>query len=296
MVERVIVAVDGGPASDAALAWVLERAKTVPMRLEITTISGLDAELPEGAETGFHTAAEAALLTAQSTAKAALPDLEVTATMRAGIPQEELVRASHKADLLVVGTNKTSTVAGLTHGTLPLKVAGQAECTTVVVPVGWQAGHGDVVAGWSDDPTAEAALDFAAAEAERTKKDLAIVHTWSTPPSTPMDGAGSAVLVQELVAANRQLLADAAHRIEVAHPGLSVTKLLHAGSAATAIVRAASNASLVVVGSRGRGAIAGFFLGSVSHDVLLNMPAPVAVLPKKHAPVDVYPELVDDEL
>lgn len=295
MVEKVIVAVDGGPASDAALTWTLERAKTVPMRLEITTIAGLDSEFPEGAESGFHTASESALLVAESTAKGAAPHLEVTATMRAGIPHEELVKASHGTDLVVIGSHKTSAVAGIVNGTLPLKVAGHAECPTVVVPVGWQPRRGDVVVGWSDDPTAEAALDFAAAEAVRTHEDLVIVHTWGSAPSAPMDGDGSAVLVQELGAAHRQLLADAAHRVEVAHPGLSVTQLLRAASAAVSIVRAAANASLVVVGSRGRGAVAGFLLGSVSHDVVVNMPAPVVVIPRKSAPVDVYPDLVDDE-
>lgn len=296
MVERVIVAVDGGPASDAALSWVIDRASTRRMRIEVTTIAGLDAELPEGAETGYHTATETALAAAVDRVKAALPKADVRGSMRAGVPHEELVNASADADLLVIGTNKTSPAVGIVHGTLPLKVAGRADCTTVVVPVNWQPGSGDVVAGWSDDATAEAALDFAAAEAEERGVGLTIVHTWSMPPTSPLDGAGSAVVVQELIAAHRELLAGAAHRIEREHPRLAVTHVLHAGSAAVAIVRAAAGASLVVVGSRGRGVIAGFFLGSVSHDVLLNMPAPVAVIPKKSEPVDVYPDLVDDDI
>lgn len=294
MVERVIVAVDGGPASDAALAWTIERAKSVPLQLEITTLSGLDADLPQGAEAGFHTVAEAALIAAEKTAKAAMPAHEVTTRMRLGIPHEELVRASQDADLVVIGTNKTSAVAGILHGTLPLKVAGQAACTTVVVPGGWEPRRGQVVIGWSDDATAEAALDFAAAEALRAGADLTIVHTWSAPGAFSMEGAGWDIVVQELMAAHRKLLADAAHRIKAAYPALSVTHILHAGSAAVAIVRAAMRASLVVVGSRGRGAVAGFFLGSVSHDVLLDMPAPVAVIPRRPEPVDVYPDPVED--
>jgi nucleotide-binding universal stress UspA family protein len=281
MVERVIVAVDGGAASDAALAWVLNRARTVEMSVEMTTVVGLDSELPGGAETGYRTSFEAALARAEAQARASNPELAVTTKIRHGIPHEALIDASRDADLLVIGTNRTSAVAGMMHGTLPLKIAGQAECPTVIVPAAWKPRPGKVVAGWTNDATAEEALDFAAREAEHGHGQLAIVHTWSSPPAAPVDGDSSAMLVERFISANRQLLAGAAHRVERAHPSVRVTQEMHAGSAAVAIIGAATDASLVVVGSRGRGAIADLLLGSVSHDVLLNMPAPVVVVPKR---------------
>lgn len=296
MVERVILAVDGGPASDAALAWVVDRAATLTMDLEITSVVGLDSELPVSDDPAFRTPFEEALARAVQTVRSTLPKLAVATKLRHGVPHEALVAASRHADLLVIGTNKTSALAGIVHGTLPLKVAGRSECTTIVVPANWKPSHGPVVTGWIDDPTAEAALDFAAEEASRRGATLTVVSTWTTPPLSPMDGASSALIVEQLIEANRRLLADALHRVERAHPELTVVQQSRAGSASVAIVRAAANAALVVVGSRGRGAIAGFFLGSVSHDVLLNMPAPVAVLPRKEEPVDVYPDLVDDDI
>jgi nucleotide-binding universal stress UspA family protein len=39
----------------------------------------------------------------------------------------------------------------------------------------------------------------------------------------------------------------------------------------------AANASLVVVGSHGRGAVARFLLGSVSHGVLARLAAPTVI-------------------
>jgi nucleotide-binding universal stress UspA family protein len=296
MPERVTVAVDGGRASEAALAWAIDRARSVDLSMTITTVVGPDSELPPGAQGAFMSRSEDVLMRAKATTIAELPTLAVTTQIRRGQPHDAIIAASGHADLLVIGTNKTPPLTGIIHGTLPLKVAGQAECTTVVVPVDWKPETGEVVVGWNDDAAAEKAVDFAAAEASRRDVGLTIVHAWKVPGMAPMDGAGAAILVEQVMNASRQLLAEAAHRVELAYPTLPVTQSLHAGQAAVALVGAASHASLVVVGSRGRGAITGFFLGSVSHDVLLNMPAPVAVVPKAEEPVDVYPDFADEEL
>ncbi|MBG6055774.1 nucleotide-binding universal stress UspA family protein [Salinibacterium sp. CAN_S4] len=292
MVERVTVAVDGGPASDAAVEWVIHRTRSTELVLDIVAAVGLDSELPTGAESHYRTPFEDALDRAKARVRAAVPGLAVTTTILRGLPHEALVTAGLSSDLLVIGTNKTSPIAGIVHGTLALKVAGQSSCVTVVVPVNWVPGEGQVVAGWDNDPISEEALDFAAAEASHSKSSLLIVHTWTAAPTSVETPA---IIVEEIMTTNRSLLATAAHRIERAYPHLSVTQGLHPGSAAVAIVRAARGASLVVVGSRGRGAIAGFFLGSISHDVLLNMPAPVAVIPKWEAPLDVYPDILDED-
>ncbi|CAN5285674.1 universal stress protein [soil metagenome] len=292
--ERVTVAFDGGPASDAALAWVIDRAATVAMHLEITAVQ-LETDAEYGAEGGLDSPLQGALDSAVQRVHDARPTLVVTTRIRQGIPVDELIGASAHCDLLVIGTNKTTPIVGVIHGTLPLKIAGRSGCTTVVVPAGWRPRAGKVVAGWFNDSIADAALDFAANEAARLSVGLTIVHTWSAPAASPLDMPAPALVVEELLATSRKLLADAAHRVQVAHPELSITQGLHSGSAAVAIVGTATNASLVVVGSRGHGALADLFLGSVSHDVLLNMPTPVAVVPRKKQPVDVYPELVDGD-
>ena len=292
MSEKVAVAVDGGPASRAALAWVVDRAVRGEMEVEITTVAGLEAELPGGAEVDFRTPPEQTLKEAVDLVHSMRPDLAVTTRIRFGLAANALVRASHGRDVLVLGTNKTFPIAGILHGTLALKVAGRAACATVVVPASWAPAAGSVVVGWRDDETAASALDAAALEAERTRSELVIVHSWSPPQLGLMDGGAEQSVIDRLIAAARRDLAEAADRIRRDHPSLVVRQEMHTGSAVVALVRAATGASLVVVGSRGRGAVAGFFLGSVSHDVLLNMPAPVMVIPGHPAPVD---DDADDE-
>lgn len=296
MVERVIVATDGGNASSAALEWVIERAKSVAMTVTITTVVEDEWELPGGAEVDFRAPYEQALHTAKERLAAAAPKVKVSTQTLRGFPAAALIEASLDGDLLVVGTNRTPPLAGIAHGTLALKVAGQAGCPTVVVPAGWSAGGGQVVAGWDDDRTSDAALDLAAAEAVRAGRPLVVVHSWRVPAAIGVETAGSGIMFEALASANLELLTEATDRIRKAHPDLSVSGHLETGSAAISLVKAAKDASLVVVGSRGRGVIAGFVLGSVSHDLLMNMPAPVMVVPHVDEPVDVYPEIVDEDL
>jgi len=281
MSERVVLAVDGGIASAAALSWVGDRASSVDLSVEITAVVGLDTELPLGSESEYRDRYEEVLLRASEKLRARAPRAEITTRIHRGLPYDALVDASRASDLLVVGSNKTSPIVGVLHGTLPLKIAGRSLCPTVIVPAAWRPSRGNVIAGWADDETSDAALAFAAREAVSRYASLTVVHSWSTPPDTALDLPASALVVDELIAAHQGLLSQASDRIRARNPGLVVTEELVSGSAAVAIVRAASDAALVVVGSRGRGVAADFFLGSTSHDVLLNLPSPVAVLPSR---------------
>jgi nucleotide-binding universal stress UspA family protein len=62
------------------------------------------------------------------------------------------------------------------------------------------------------------------------------------------------------------------------HPHLVISTSTPVGPAAPALAEEARDASLVVVGTHGRGILRRLALGSVSHDLLLNAPCPVAVV------------------
>jgi nucleotide-binding universal stress UspA family protein len=293
VVEKTIVAVDGEPASSAALDWAIRRAQTISTDLEITTVVARRGVFHDEVHYNQAVPREALLLKAAEEARAALRGRGVSTELRWGEPADELIAASRKADLLVLGANKLSAIVGIAHGSLPLQMAGHAQCTVVVVPAKWKPGTRKVVAGWSDDPTADAALEFAAREAARQGVDLTIVHTWSPPACGALSDIDSADTMAVQVAAHRSVFVAAARRIQREFPNLSITERMHAGPTAAAIIKAATGASLVVIGSRGRGPVSSFLLGSVSQGVLIHMPAPVAVIASRK-PIDVYPELVDE--
>ncbi|ASD22078.1 hypothetical protein B7495_08215 [Cryobacterium sp. LW097] len=279
MVERVIVAVDGGPASRAALDWALARAEDVPLSLELTTVVELGWSPVGGPEDDFQPVYERALAEATRFVAQNVPAVKATGVVRRGVPVDELVRASSAADLLVIGTNKTSALAGAVHGTLPLRLAAHAHSAVVVVPAGWVAGGDRVVVGIEDDGTMDAPLDVAAAEAARRAVPLVLVHAWSIPATLGVD-YGAAVPFDALIEAHEDILARALERVRAQHPAVDASGTLVQGAAAPALVEAAGHAALLVVGTHGRGAVAGLILGSVSHDVLLNMPCPVVVVPR----------------
>ncbi|MBC7441863.1 MAG: universal stress protein [Ramlibacter sp.] len=285
MVEKVIVAIDGGPASRAALEWALDRALTAerlqstPVTLELTTVVELGWSPAGAPQDDFQPAYERALAAAVRRVEQAAPQCRKTGYIRHGVPTDELVRASQAADLLVIGTNKTGALAGAVYGTLPLRLAAHAKCPVIVVPAAWAPRTGHVVVGLEDDATAAGALFFAAREAARFGRPLSLVHAWEIPATVAVE-FGAVIPYDELRQAHTEILASRAGRVRAANPALEVTEVLEQGPPAYVLVEAARDAALIVVGTHGRSAVGSLILGSVSHDVLLNLPCPVAVVPR----------------
>lgn len=77
-------------------------------------------------------------------------------------------------------------------------------------------------------------------------------------------------------------LSQLTQEISEKHPGLSVHWQLFDGSPGGVLSEASRTAALLVVGSRGRGGLAGLLLGSVSQTVLNRAVAPTLVVNPRH--------------
>ena len=143
-----------------------------------------------------------------------------------------------------------------------------------------QAKQAPIVVGVDGSASAQAALDWAAAEASAMRRALVIVHGFIWPlmrvplgPSSigPTDGG--------LQAAADRILSDAEARARlVAAPDATITTVLAVGAAAPALLREAQHAELLVVGSRGLGGFSGLLVGSVGVAVAAHAPCPVVVV------------------
>jgi nucleotide-binding universal stress UspA family protein len=278
MAERIVLAADGGSASGAALEWVVDRSRMVPVEVRVTTVMELawaPAALPEDT---YRESYERILTDAIERLADGAPSAPATGELLFGDPLHGLVSASRDADLVVIGSNRSGALAGFTYGTLPLRLAAHVQCPLVVVPADWNASAGSVVVGVDGHKTGTAALFLAAAEAERRDAPLRVLHCWNMPRHIGF-GYDLEPPFSRVLEENEAILARAVTAVRESYPELEVTGSLEQSPPPEALVEAGRSAGLVVVGTHGRGPVGGLILGSVSHDVLLGMPCPVAVVP-----------------
>jgi len=136
-----------------------------------------------------------------------------------------------------------------------------------------------VVVGVDGSKCAQGALDFAAEEASLRSLPLLVVTVWDLPdevaPSAmqALDAADSARIRAELI------VKKAVARVSRLAPHVVVESFVSSGRAEKVLIEKAQEAALLVVGSRGRGAVAGLLLGSVSRQVVGRARCPVVVVP-----------------
>jgi nucleotide-binding universal stress UspA family protein len=138
---------------------------------------------------------------------------------------------------------------------------------------------GVVVVGvdWSDQ--AMEAVRWAAHEAELRHAELLIVHGW-VPPYVAADFTGLAVGACE--EPGHALLVKAEAEATRVAPGIDIRTRLVPAAGTIALDDASQGADLVVVGSRGRSALAEDVLGSVSRHVVHHAGCPVVVIRRPH--------------
>ena len=129
------------------------------------------------------------------------------------------------------------------------------------------------------------AIDLAESEHARLTIFTAVV----APPPSAYLGGGSAVAAQIARAAVTEAEAFLRAASERVPDGVSVSTVLSNDPVRPALLRQIASGShdLVVMGSRGRGALRSALLGSVSHHVLHHSPVPVLIV---HAESDAESE------
>ncbi len=137
---------------------------------------------------------------------------------------------------------------------------------------------GPVVVGFDDSPDAQSALAWAIREAAARHLALRVIYV--EPDLTGIDTAsatmvGAPILGVSLPDLGREVLAPATAQAEAA--GVPVQGAVLPGPTAPALVRASEEASMVVIGSRGLGAVSSAFLGSTVSHVASHARCPVIV-------------------
>ncbi|MFI1534644.1 universal stress protein [Streptomyces anandii] len=131
-----------------------------------------------------------------------------------------------------------------------------------------------VTAGVDGSEESLAALAWAAREAVRRGLPLRVVQAWRFEVHDAFD-LGDREAQRELL---RTAVDEAVRTVCERHPELTVTTDLVEGAAADALIAAAADAELLVLGSRGQGALVGFLVGSVGQQVIAEAARPVVLV------------------
>ncbi|MER8047734.1 universal stress protein [Streptomyces sp. NPDC094032] len=132
----------------------------------------------------------------------------------------------------------------------------------------------EIVAGVDGSPESLAAADWAAREALSRGLPLRLVHAWRW---EPLD----LPLLQDPTTqqqAAQGVLREAEAAVAERHPELPLTGRIIGDTPVAALLDASREAELLVLGSRGHGAIAGYLLGSYGQQVIAAARCPVVAV------------------
>jgi nucleotide-binding universal stress UspA family protein len=206
------------------------------------------------------------------------PDLPVTTGPREGRAADTLIGESRTAQLVAVGSRGLGGFTALLAGSVAVALSAHGHCPIVVDRASGVDGaprvDGPVVVGVDGSELSDAAVTFAFEAAAVRGVPLAAVHTWE---DTHMTGAWTAL--PDTVDRDRLQEGEeerlAAWREKV--PQVEGLPVGERARPARALLAHAAGAQLLVAGARGRGALAGLGLGSVSRSLVHHAECPVAV-------------------
>jgi nucleotide-binding universal stress UspA family protein len=289
MAQHILVGVDGSPSVDRTLQWAADdaRARRVPLRLvyafrwEATRIPRY-YDIPEGTDLetrGLQGIADKVIEPAVDTALELEPGVDVSGDAADGDPAHVLIEESEQANELVIGSRRSKALGSAVLGSVSAAVTARAACPVVVVrgPSAPEPGAA-VVIGVDDTETSEQVLAYGF--------DYA---TWHGLPVRPVLCWHPDLLALK----NRRAEPPAPARVEAwlsealagwqeRYPDVAVHSEVVREYPVAGLVGAATGQSLLVVGRRGRHALPGTLLGSVSQGVLHHATCPVAVVPTHH--------------
>ncbi|WP_406501393.1 universal stress protein [Streptomyces sp. NBC_01590] len=298
----VVVGVDGSDGSLRALDWAAAEAARTRLPLRVVHASlwehyeGLRPTVDAGVP-GEQLLAEHLVASARDRVRDLRPEVSVVADVQPEDPVAALVRESHEASLVVLGSRGRGRIAGMLLGSVGLALAGRSHCPVVVIPArqpGTPASPGRVVVGISDAAGPSPATVFALAQAASRQGELTAVRAWRRPAHEllshpPLGGSSFSTHrrqaeehLGEVLKALETLEARRKRDTQEVQDG-SGTVVIHRsvaqGPAHEVLLEAAETAELLVVGARRSSGWHGLQLGTVNHAVLHHSPCPVAVVP-----------------
>lgn len=298
---KVLVALDGSPASADTLDVVLNRRWIEGAQIRLVSVIG-DSAPPVvsalfsafGHESGRKPTANAMRSTLEQIAQQASvrhPGVLIRCDVLKGDPPEAILEfaGSYRPDLIVVGTHNKSSLDAFLLGSVSRAILDAADFPVLLARKTQRelqaSGQGRVLVAVDDSECSAAAVEWLMEQTWLPGHDICLLNVSEPRPGqtfgTSIDKEATRLLKwqAEQAKVDQMLLAwaDVIRR----ETGLSTVYTgIVEGDPVETIVKAATNwpADLIVMGSHGKSPIAKLILGSVSHKVSINAPCSVEVV------------------
>ncbi|MGE2723326.1 universal stress protein [Mycolicibacterium pulveris] len=282
----VVVGVDGSEEATKAAVWAAAVAEKFHAPLHIVhAIADTGRLLTDAAAAMLASliaeqrkSADATLKSVEEAVRTRFGKLTVTAERSDQSASKVLTDLSGKARLVVLGSKEVSPSAALLLGSTTVAVTAHSSCPVVT----WRGEitaptDQPVVLGVEPERTGAAAFRTAFEFADRFGVPVHAVNAW--PGRRTLGGIEIPALVDwgAVEAAQWQYVMGAVEPWSEKYPSVEVRYFVETAGAGAALLSHAPDAQLVVVGSRGRGLLAGALLGSTSLNMLQHGPVPVLV-------------------
>lgn len=283
----VVVGFDGTRSAIEAQNWALAeaRCRKVPLRL-VYAYSGARAyaslsmygNLPMPEAASLRSAAEKVLIDAAARLAEESKDVEVSTHAYDGDAAAVLLEEARHACTIVLGSRRLGALGATVLGSVGTAVSSRASCPVVVTHGSADVGteRPAVVVGVQPDENCVDAIAYAFDYASRHGLPVNAILCWRP------DLLADRLMLTELTEGAQALLSEALAGWREKYPDVEVEVEVEESvvldHCVDGLVFAAGRQHLLVVGTHGRGALAGMLLGSVSQGVLHHANCPVAVV------------------
>jgi nucleotide-binding universal stress UspA family protein len=286
MAEQLIVGYDGSDTAATAVRWAAGEAalRRLPVRV-LSSYAFRPMYDPSGMASAYVTPEEVEQIKVACVSRAAAiitevgaehPDVSFVNEATINDAASALVEAAQPDDLIVVGNSGAGAVKSFLLGSVVSAVLHESHCPVVVVPGRLRDETSWIVVGVDGSAEADAAVLWAADEADRRGARLLVVHAWDYPyPVVSAEGFTSGHDTARIDAA---LVVERAVEAARERCGVDVDSRVVEGHAVQALLDAGDAADLVVVGSRGRGGFRSMLFGSVARGVCTHATTPTVVI------------------
>jgi len=272
------IGVDGSGPSRAALRWGVRRA--AERDAAVVLVNTVDDEWGlVGRDAAAEAERQARQLLIEESARVAELHTGVTLSTRIvhGGTAWALAELPSPEDLLIVGTHKTGFLRGRVLGSRSVQIASAARCSVAIVPDTTLDSRHDVVVGVDGTDGSLPAVRMGAQEADRLDQDLLLVHA---PPGSPRSDSSRSesgrAESDDRSGQTARLMQNAAAVAASTASRITVRRRIAHRDPAEALLDASFDAALLILGVSARHG-GSTLIGSVTHDVLMNINVPVLI-------------------